>query len=1045
MIPGSANPLLLKSAAAAGGLQIERSLRFNSSDSAYLSRTPAVAGTRTTWTWSGWVKRGGLGAVYQNILSAANSGNDRYEFYFTPSNELSGEIRIGGTGYAIYTTPLYRDPSAWYHLVVVMDTPQYDPADRHKIYINGTQVTNFSSASYPPQNSTPQFNAADPHSIGRYQNGAAQYFDGYLTNIHFIDGQALTPSSFTETDATTGQLIPKTYTGTYGLVSVAAATGALPIFNTTDTYGAVKGTGTRTDTNSASIVLALPMDGTNGGTSFGDQSAVIKGSGSAKTVTVNGNSNTSTAQSKFYGSSGYFDGTGDYLTIPAQTDFAFGTGDFTVECYVYQVARSPYQTHLAGSQTYGVAGDWLFVINAAGTLAFQIGNSATGSYTSTSLVPLNVWTHVSLSRQSGVVRGFINGVDAGGSLTYSTSIASVIVFSTGSDSGGNANSSLNGYLQDVRVYKGVAKYTGNFSPVVSSNNSFNLLFADNSSNTASTLGKDTSGLSNNWTPNNFSTSTGGPTSVAAASGALPIFNTTDTYGGIKGTGTRTDTNASSLSLCVPMGTATGLSLTDEQPTGRTSSSSTLTNTGVTNSTSVSKFYGGSALFSASRLDTTATSDFLFGTGDFTVEGWFYQTGSPLYPAILEIGAHLGVNGIIFIPRENSTGGACIYSGAFYGNGLVQLNTWNHIAWTRASGVLKIFVNGVLSSSAAFTNNLTDTTGDVTIGTRHNGDSQYNYPGYIQDLRVYKGLAKYTGNFNPPSSTANATIAAGNDSLVDSPTNYGTDTYVGGEVRGNYATLNPLDKAVDVTLANGNLDISHSGSSNLRAARATIKLTTGKWYCEAVRTTGSDCHSGIITASSSLFQFASTSVFYGEDGALYVNGSVVTNYGITIAINDVVGIAVDMDAAKIYFYKNGTLINTGGTSFTTTGNDWFFKVGTYFSGSVNTVNFGQRAFAHPLSTYKALCTENLPEGTITTSGTYTGNGVADGPFVYLNGVPTAMTVGINAVTFGTDADKLSNGFKLRTTNVLYNQNALSYSYSITTTGAKFKYARAQPNP
>ena len=118
----------------------------------------------------------------------------------------------------------------------------------------------------------------------------------------------------------------------------------------------------------------------------------------------------------------------------------------------------------------------------------------------------------------------------------------------------------------------------------------------------------------------------------------------------------------------------------------------------------------------------------------------------------------------------------------------------------------------------------------------------------------------------------------------------------------------------------------------------------------------------------------------------------------------------------------------------------------FYGYTVVLNAGQRAFAYTApSGFKALCTANLPGTTITTSGTYTGNGVADGPFVYLNGVPTAMTIGGNAVTFGTHADKLSNGFKIRTTSTTYNQNANTYSYSITTTGAAFKYSRAQPNP
>jgi hypothetical protein len=215
-VPGNANALLLASAAVSGGYQVSRSLRFNGSiDNSYLSRTPASAGNRTTWTWSGWVKRSALGGAYQNVLSAANSSSDRYEFYFTPSDELIAEIRIGGTGYIITTAPIYRDPSAWYHLLVVMDTTQATAANRHKIYINGTQVTNFSSASYPPQNATPQFNAADPHSIGRSQL-SGQYFNGYLAECFFIDGQALDPSSFTTTDLTTGQLVPKAYGGSYG-------------------------------------------------------------------------------------------------------------------------------------------------------------------------------------------------------------------------------------------------------------------------------------------------------------------------------------------------------------------------------------------------------------------------------------------------------------------------------------------------------------------------------------------------------------------------------------------------------------------------------------------------------------------------------------------------------------------------------------------------------------------------------------------------------------------------------------------------------------
>ena len=110
-----------------------------------------------------------------------------------------------------------------------------------------------------------------------------------------------------------------------------------------------------------------------------------------------------------------------------------------------------------------------------------------------------------------------------------------------------------------------------------------------------------------------------------------------------------------------------------------------------------------------------------------------------------------------------------------------------------------------------------------------------------------------------------------------------------------------------------------------------------------------------------------------------------------------------------------------------------------------VNFGQRPFAYsPPAGFKALCTKNLPTGTITTSGTFSGNASTDGPFVYLNGVPTAMTINGNAVTLGNHADKLANGFKVRSSSASYN-SAGSNTYSITSTGTKFKYSNAQGNP
>ena len=216
MIPGSASPFFLGSSlatATAGGFQIERSLRFNSSDSAYLSRTPAVAGNRRTWTWAGWVKRSKLGVENYALFGVAST----FIVRFTDDDGGDG-IRFYNASPAcnLITSFKFRDASAWYHIVIALDTTQATSTNRLKIYVNGVQFANFSTSSYPAQNDELDWNSTTAHGLGSQSGAGAGPFNGYLANIHFIDGQALTPSSFTETDATTGQLIPKTYTGSYG-------------------------------------------------------------------------------------------------------------------------------------------------------------------------------------------------------------------------------------------------------------------------------------------------------------------------------------------------------------------------------------------------------------------------------------------------------------------------------------------------------------------------------------------------------------------------------------------------------------------------------------------------------------------------------------------------------------------------------------------------------------------------------------------------------------------------------------------------------------
>jgi hypothetical protein len=200
-------------AISSGGYDINNSLRFRSSATAYLNRTPASAGNRKTWTWSGWVKRGAIG-FNQRIFRASASGSEGGIQFYSGTNNDGIELYDYTTSYqwVLDTTQLFRDPSAWYHIVLAFDTTQATSANRVKFYVNGNQVTAFSTSTYPSLNYEGAINNNIAHTLG----GSDSIFDGYMADINFIDGSAKTPSDFGETDTTTGSWKPKAYTGTYG-------------------------------------------------------------------------------------------------------------------------------------------------------------------------------------------------------------------------------------------------------------------------------------------------------------------------------------------------------------------------------------------------------------------------------------------------------------------------------------------------------------------------------------------------------------------------------------------------------------------------------------------------------------------------------------------------------------------------------------------------------------------------------------------------------------------------------------------------------------
>jgi len=184
----------------AASFSIDNSLRFNDDDSAYLSWTPSSAGNRKTWTFSCWVKRGKLGSM-MTLFAGVGSNISNLDFYSTADTlraEMPGTVR---------TTQVFRDPSAWYHIVWMQDTTQAIAANRIKLYVNGTQITDFGVEEYPAQHAERAINLNAEHKIGAYSG----YFDGYLAEVHFIDGTALDHTSFGEEDADYKHWKPKAY------------------------------------------------------------------------------------------------------------------------------------------------------------------------------------------------------------------------------------------------------------------------------------------------------------------------------------------------------------------------------------------------------------------------------------------------------------------------------------------------------------------------------------------------------------------------------------------------------------------------------------------------------------------------------------------------------------------------------------------------------------------------------------------------------------------------------------------------------------------
>ena len=438
---------------------VARSLRLRSAASAYLNRTFA-AGNRTTWTWSGWIKRGKLGAGGV-LFQGYSSIGDRSAFQFNSSDQLFFNGIVG-----ILTTAVFRDPAAWYHMVCVYDSTNATDSNRVILYVNGVRQT--VTGTYPTVSQAEFINGAWLHYLSTGYSGAFEYTDGEMAEVNFVDGQALTAASFGQVSVTSGAWIPKAYAGTYG-------------------------------TNG----FYLPF---------------------------NGSSTSSYATS--------FSSSAQYAQMADNVAFSFGTNPFTIEMWVCPTAslsNSPYiftKMNTAANTNPGLG--W-YVELATNSIIFAPSTGSGGYAQYTSTIALNVWTHLAFTRVGSSLTCYVNGVSIG---TQTVALAASSNDNNYPVQLGNwtayTSTYFTGYMSNVRVVKGTAVYTSNFTPstipltAISGTSLLTLqnsTLVDNSGNSiaitnggsvvnsvqypfSTTIFKDVSGNANNWTPNNISLTAG---------------------------------------------------------------------------------------------------------------------------------------------------------------------------------------------------------------------------------------------------------------------------------------------------------------------------------------------------------------------------------------------------------------------------------------------------------------------------------------------------------------------------------------------------------
>ncbi len=339
--------------------------------------------------------------------------------------------------------------NTWVHLAIVRFS------GTTKTYVNGVAVGSaYTDSSAMLVGSGRPIIGAAGVSLGAFP------FVGYIDEFRITKGVARYTADFTPPDEPFANRGPRVV-GKIRDVSGSLTSRTVRAYrrDTGVLLGSTVPRATQGDAQWRNTSLLLHMDGANDSTSFIDSSLT------QKTVSPNGNVRISTAESKFGGSSAYFDGTGDYLQVATSADLAFGTADFSLEGW-FKVTNFASQRTLFDFRPIDNNGAYVFLaIRTTGALMLYVG-AADRIVSAASSVPINEWAHIACCRSAGTTRLFVNGAVVGTPWTDSTNylVGSIFGCRIGRTSIVSYSEELLGYADEIRITKGFARYTANFTP-----------------------------------------------------------------------------------------------------------------------------------------------------------------------------------------------------------------------------------------------------------------------------------------------------------------------------------------------------------------------------------------------------------------------------------------------------------------------------------------------------------------------------------------------------------------------------------------------------